>query len=130
MSQSFGCTRVLNMPLVLNMPGFWIYQSSEYAKVTKGLEFAWIIPEYAWICLIMFGYVLEICLNMSEYAWICLNMPEWPLVLHFSISLLVLQSLENVVTCLNVYRRLARLEVIVWKNKRLFSWRNKIWFFL
>ena len=89
MCHSFGYTRVLNMPLVLNMPGFWIHQSSEYAKVTQGLEFAWVIPKYACICLIMFGYVLEICLNMSEYAWICLNMPEWLLVLHFSISLLV-----------------------------------------
>ena len=28
------CARVMHMPLVLNMPGFWIYQGSEYAAVT------------------------------------------------------------------------------------------------
>ena len=60
--------RVLKMPLVLNMPGFWIYQGSEYARVlnnpgfriciglwicqglnvrtTQGSEYAWIISEY------------------------------------------------------------------------------------
>ena len=97
--------KVLSMPLVLNIPEFWIakdskyvsgsqcvrvldiqgfsgfecariYQSFKYARVTQGSEFAWIISEYAWICLIMSGYVW-ICLNMLEYAWICLNLPEW-----------------------------------------------------
>ena len=47
MCQSFGYTRVLNMSLVLNMPGFLIYQGSE------GLEYKWIIPEYTWLCLTM-----------------------------------------------------------------------------
>ena len=67
MCQNFGYTRVLNMALVLNMRRFWIYQNSEYIKVTQGSEYAWIIPEYAWICLIMSEYVW-ICQNMSEYA--------------------------------------------------------------
>ena len=31
--------RVLNMALVLNMPGFSIYQGSEYARVTQGSEY-------------------------------------------------------------------------------------------
>ena len=57
--------RVLNMLLILYMPGFCIYQSSEYAGVTQGSEYPSIIPEYAWISLIM-----------SEYAWVCVNMPK------------------------------------------------------
>ena len=74
MCQSFGYTRVLNMLLVLNMRGFWIYQSSEYVRVAQCSEYAWIVPEYAWICLIMSGCV-----------WICLNLPEWLLfhIFHF-----------------------------------------------
>ena len=43
------------------------------AGVTQGSEYAWIIPEYARICLIMSW----IFLNMPEYAWICLNLSEW-----------------------------------------------------
>ena len=58
------------------MPGFWRYQSSENARVTQGLEYAWVIPKYAQICLITSRYVW-ICRNMPEYAWICLNLPEW-----------------------------------------------------
>ena len=51
-------------PMVLNSPElwtclnniFWIYQGSEYARVIQGSEYPWIIPEHAWICLIMSGY--------------------------------------------------------------------------
>ena len=46
---------------ILNIPEFWI------ARVSQGSEYAWIIPEYAWICLIMSGY-FWICRNMREYA--------------------------------------------------------------
>ena len=76
MCQSFGCTRVLNMPLVLNMTGFWIYQSSEYARVTQGSEYAWIISEYAWICLII--------VNVPEYAGKCMNIPKSVWIAFFS----------------------------------------------
>ena len=82
--QGFEQTRVLNKP------GFWIYQGSEYAP---GYEFArvlntrvwlWVCQdseyvritqgsEYAWICLIMSGWI---CLDLSEYAGICVNMPK------------------------------------------------------
>ena len=71
MCQSFGYTRVLNIPLVLNVSLFWIYQRSEYARVTEGSEYAWIIPKYVWICLFMSGYA-GICVNRP-------NLPEWPL---------------------------------------------------
>ena len=78
--------RVLSMSLVLNVSEFWIWiylwfwmhQDTEYARVTQGSEFAWIITDY-WLCLNMPDYV-GICLNMLEYARICMNVPKsaWP----------------------------------------------------
>ena len=61
----FEYARVLVMPPVVNMLGFWIYQDSEYAssseyvkvwtfkgseyaRMTQGSEYAWIIPGYVW----------------------------------------------------------------------------------
>ena len=133
MCQSFGCTRVLNMPLVFNMPGLWMYQSSVLAKVTQGSEYAWIILEYAWIYLIMSEYVW-ICLNMLEYVYICLNgfcftFPQFPTC--FTIPFL----LEHVVTWLNFK---GSLEVVVWKNMKmgvgdcesLFIYPSSVLFFL
>ena len=32
--------RVLNISCVLNMPGFWIRQGFEYARVTQGSKYA------------------------------------------------------------------------------------------
>ena len=151
------------MPPVLNIPGFWIAQDSEYVsgsecaivldipgfwiclwfwmcqdseykrvlnmvcihKVTQGSKYIWIIPEYAWMCLILPGFIW-ICLNMPEYAWICLNGLCFTF-LNFPISLTIPSLLEHVITYLNVYRR---LEVIVWRNMRQFSWIDNIWFFL
>ena len=63
------------MPIVLNVPGFLIYQSSEYDRVIQGSEYAWIIPEYA-----------VICLNMLKSVW-------FDFVLHFSISSFAQQNL-------------------------------------
>ena len=79
--QGFEQTRVLNNP------GFWIYQGSEYAP---GYEFArvlntrlvvnlpgfWICQDYTgfWICLNMPDYVW---LNMPGCVWICWDMREY-----------------------------------------------------
>ena len=52
-----------------------LLQSSEYSRVTHVAEYAWMIPEFAWICLIMSEYVWRSS-NMPEYAWICLNLPK------------------------------------------------------
>ena len=101
---------------VLNKPGFWISHGSEYVRVTQG-------SEYAWICLIMSDWI---CLDLSKYAVICTNMPKsaWvAFVLYFPIVIPCL--LERVVTYFNVY---TKLEVLVWKKMRLFSWRHTIWF--
>ena len=124
MCQSFGYTKVLNMPLVLNMPWFWTYQSFEYVRVTQGSEYVWIIPEYAWICLIMSGY-FWICLSMVEYAWICLNLLLYIFPLpHLS------YNVPSPWTRGYLFEHLQEtLEVMVWKNMRLSFWRNKICFF-
>ena len=119
MCQTFGYTRVLNMPLVLNMPGFWIYQ---------GYTGFIICLNNFWLYLNMLDFVC-ICLNMPEYTRICINIPksDWmAFVLHFPYGYITSQVV-TAVTYLNVYRR---LEVKVWRNMRLFSSRDKIWFFL
>ena len=103
-------TKVLNMPLVLNIPGFWICQGHTGS-------------EYAWICLIMSDWI---CLDLSEYAAICSNMPKsaWmAFVLYFPIVNSCL--LERVATYFNVY---TKLEVLVWRKMTLFCWRHTIWF--
>ena len=82
------------------MPGFWIYQGSEYAT---GSEFAkvlnvpgfWIYQRYTgfWICLNISGCI---CLDMSEYAEIWMNMPKFAwmaFVLYFPIVINLLISM-------------------------------------
>ena len=39
MYQGWEYAKALNMLLVLNMSGFWIYQGSKYARVTQGFEY-------------------------------------------------------------------------------------------
>ena len=87
------CARVLDIPDFWICLWFWISQSSEYARVTQGSEYSWIIPGYAWICLNISRYVF-ICLNMLEYAYICLN----GLCFTFPVSLFLLQSLSHLST--------------------------------
>ena len=64
------------------------------------------IPGF-WICQVYRGFLMYLnnfCLNMPKYAWMCLNIPEWYLFYSPCYSL-------------------------VWRNTRLFSWIDKIWFF-
>ena len=48
--------RVLNIFSVLDMPGFWIWKDSEYARITQGskymAQYVWTGCEYAWNVLI------------------------------------------------------------------------------
>ena len=133
MCQSFRYTRVLNRPLVLNMLGFWIYQSSEMPglhRVQTMPESFLNIPDYVW---------------MSEYAWIydytgiCLNMPKsaWmAFVLHFSTSSFVLQFLFYFFEWLQETRgyNLKEHEVVFLKRQNLIffyrSWKYFIFFIL
>ena len=53
--------------MVFNVSGFVIYLVfDEYDRVTQGSEYAWIIPEDAWLGL-----------NIAEYVWICRNMRDY-----------------------------------------------------
>ena len=91
---------------VLNMQGFWTYQSSEYAS---GSEDARVLN--------MSGLTgFWICLNMSDYVW--LNMPGYvwmAFVLYFPIVIPCL--LERVLTYFNAY---TKLEVLVLRKMMLF----------
>ena len=119
-NQDSEYTKVLNTRLVLNLPEFWIrvwfwiYQGSEYVRVRQG-------SQYAWICLIMSGWI---CLDMSEFAGICVNMSKsaWiAFALYFSIVIPCLR--EGVVTYFNIF---TKLEVLDWMKMRLFSWRDTL----
>ena len=61
--------RVLNMVLVLNIPGFHICQDSEYFRVL-------VIPKLGMLLTVFeFSWVIPGC------AWLCLNMPEcWTII--------------------------------------------------
>ena len=47
---------ILNMFLVLNMSGFWIYHGSEYGRFTQGFEYAWFslnVPKSVWMTFVL-----------------------------------------------------------------------------
>ena len=69
-------TSVLDMGLILNMAGSWIYQGSEYTKVTQASGCAWISLNNSWKCVIISEYPW-VCQNIPAYAWIWLNLSVW-----------------------------------------------------
>ena len=86
---------VLNMPGILNNPGLWIYFWfwiwQDFTKFWNIREYTWIIPEYAWLCLV-------------ENAWISQNMHEYAYVLHFANVIDVV--LVYVLLTLNIFHNL------------------------
>ena len=61
---------------IMKMPGFWLYQGSQYVRVTQGFEYVWIIsnvPDYACICQTMWEYA-KIYLNgfCFTFPYFCL----------------------------------------------------------
>ena len=89
------CARVFDMPEFWIWFWFWLFHDSEYTSVTRGLEYDWIIPEHAWLCL-----------DMSEYARTWINMAKstrMTFVLHFPIAPFVLQSLVYLNTWLIIW---------------------------
>ena len=64
-----------------------MYPSSEYARVTQGSGYVWVILEYPRMWLIMSEYD-RIWVNMPQSAWMAF-------VLHFPISPFFLQSLST-----------------------------------
>ena len=120
--------KVLSTSLVPNIPGFWIAQDSEYVS---GSERVRIWMNNSWICLNMPGYVF-ICLNMSEYAWICLNLPEWLLFYNSPFPHMFYNPSSTWARGYlfeHLQEARARTIWLVWRNMRLFSWGDKIWFF-
>ena len=119
-------TRVLNMPRILNIPGFLICQGSKYVS---DLEFAnvlnipgfWIYQSYTafWI----YQNNSWTCLNVHEYTGICVNMPisAWMTVLYLPIVIPCLP--QRAITHFNAY---TKLEITVWRNMKLFSWIEKL----
>ena len=63
---------------VLNMPGFWIYHSFKYVKLTQGSKYAWINPGYIWLYL-----------NVPKFVWTAF-------VLHSSIAILYIKKPKTV----------------------------------
>ena len=103
-----------------------ICQDSEYAKILQGSEYAYIIPEYVWLCLNMPTYA-----GMREYAKICLD----GFLLAIGWIIFGHRDPLSTRTCgyllyYVIYYVWTKLEVIVWKSVRLFSWQDKIWFSL
>ena len=105
-------TRVLNIPDVwikkgskyaraLNIPGFWICQGLSIARL-------WICFWY-WICQgCKYARITECFESTCEYFCLCLNLPENPRIyMHIPTSAWVALSLQ--------------------RNRRLFSWRDKLW---
>ena len=73
----------MNIPLVINIPKFWICQDAQYASVTQRLEYTltefWIYLEFSICQDSEYGRVLNEqelhrVLNMPWYIWICLSM--------------------------------------------------------
>ena len=78
---SYMFDRLLEMPRILNMPGFWIRHDCIWKGYTKFwiclnmAQSASIMPEYASICL----NVLQCAwtsVNIAGCLWICMKVPE------------------------------------------------------
>ena len=133
---------VLNMPgfwiylgsqyaRFLNVPGFWIYQNSEFwicwsskyasSSQCQGSEYARFTqgPEYVWI-IHEFAWL---CLNMSEYTWICQNMCEYAYICLNGFCLLVLIVILCLLECMVAYfnkvHHLKEHEVVFLKRQNL-----------
>ena len=100
-----------------------VFPESRYVNSNPGIPQFWACRDYTgfWTCQNNFWTYLSV----SKCAWMCLNLPEWQWLL-FEFCIVIPCLLERVVTCFIIY---TKLEVIVWMNTRLFSWRDKIWFF-
>ena len=77
---SYMFEKLLNMPQVLNMPGFWIWHCcicKDYTEFWISLnmaQYASTMPEYVSICLDVPQYDWP-WLNIDECYWTCLKMP-------------------------------------------------------
>ena len=142
--------------MVLNIPGFWIYQGHEYAS---GSEYTrvlnkpgfWIsqVSEYTKVLICVWFWICQgseyvrvtqgseyawiclimsgwICVDMSEYAGICVNMPKSARIVFVLYFPIAIPCLLEGVV--TYFNVFTKLEVLVWMKMRLFSWRDTIWF--
>ena len=76
-AQGSEYTKVLNVPLVLNIAEFWMHQGSE---CVSGSEYARVLNmpglHRAWICFDRSEWFLNMP-NMPEYVWIYLKLTEF-----------------------------------------------------
>ena len=94
-------TWILKMLVFWMCVWFWLWESSENARVTQCSDYVWICLSNSWIYMIM-----------PEYAWIFLNISKWLLFLHFPILIPCLH--ERVVTYPSVC---TKLEDVPWEYK-------------
>ena len=116
---------VLDIPGFWICPWFWIYQDSEYTRVLDMPGFR-ICRINSWICLNM-SYYVWICLEMPEYAGTCVNMPKsaWmTFVLHSPIYPFVFQSLFYLSTCY-LFERLQETRGYSLKEHEAVFWKKQ-----
>ena len=77
-SQRSEYTRVVNMLLVQNMSGFYIYHGSKCSRVTQGSEYAWICLNSFWICLIMLECGKSVRMAFVFCLTIVISCLKWP----------------------------------------------------
>ena len=75
--------------LILNIPKFWICQG------WSGSDYAWTIPQHAWIRL-----------DMPKYAWICMNMPKSASMAFLLFPIIIPCLPECMINYFNVYTKL------------------------
>ena len=113
-------TKVLNVPLVLNIAEFWIHQGSE---CVSGSEYARVLNmpglHRAWICFDRSEWFLNIPI-MPEYVWIYLKLTEF--------LLMCLSPFKSFVY-LNAWL-LISMKFILWRNDAILysSWMYLIYF--
>ena len=76
--------RCLNKPWVLNMPEFSIYRGSEYTRVLNMflvLNMPGIYHGSGYITALNMSGLHRVS-NTPDYAWMCLNLSEWLLFTH------------------------------------------------
>ena len=111
-------TKVLNVPLVLNIAEFWIHQGSE---CVSGSEYARVrnMPglHRAWICFDRPEWFLNMP-NMPEYVWIYLKLTEF--------LFMCLSPFKSFVY-LNAWL-LISMKFILWRNEAIFLKRKYLIF--
>ena len=132
-----GCLKGFSVSLGLGicmMPGFWIYillwiyQGPNYAKICRVSKYTRVlnmpgVPHGDTPWLHRVRHMPEYSFINPKCAWICLNMLEW-FCFAFPCS-----NFLSIWTHGYLFQIWMKLDDIVWRNMRLFFWRDNVWFF-